>query len=48
MHLSQGSQQEVQPQNPEQYQISTFTETDLPMALPRPTRPRLSSFRSAR
>jgi LPS export ABC transporter permease LptF/LPS export ABC transporter permease LptG len=36
MHLSHGSQQEVQPQNPEQYQISTFTETDLPMALPSP------------
>jgi LPS export ABC transporter permease LptF/LPS export ABC transporter permease LptG len=36
MHLSQGSQQEVQPQNPAQYQISTFTETDLPMALPAP------------
>jgi len=36
MHLSHGSQQEVQPQNPAQYQISTFTETDLPMALPAP------------
>ena len=36
MHLSHGSQQEVQPQNPSQYQISTFAETDLPMALPVP------------
>jgi len=36
MHLSHGSQQEVQPQNPSQYQISTFSETDLPMALPVP------------
>ncbi len=36
MHLSHGSQQEVQPNNPTQYQISTFNETDLPMALPTP------------
>jgi LPS export ABC transporter permease LptF/LPS export ABC transporter permease LptG len=36
MHLSHGSQQEVQPNNPAQYQISTFNETDLPMALPTP------------
>jgi LPS export ABC transporter permease LptF/LPS export ABC transporter permease LptG len=36
MHLSHGSQQEVQPQNPSEYQISTFAEADLPMALPAP------------
>ena len=36
MHLDHGSQQEVQPQNPSQYQISTFAHTDLPMALPSP------------
>ena len=36
MHLNQGSQQEVQPQNPEQYEISTFAQTDLPIALPEP------------
>jgi len=36
MHLIDGSQQEVQPKNPEQYQISTFRETDLPIALPAP------------
>lgn len=36
MHLSHGSSQEVQPQNPEQYQITTFQETDLPIALPVP------------
>jgi LPS export ABC transporter permease LptG len=36
MHLDHGSQQEVQPQNPSQYQISTFAHTDLPMALPAP------------
>jgi LPS export ABC transporter permease LptF/LPS export ABC transporter permease LptG len=36
MHLNHGSQQELQPQNPEQYEISTFTQTDLPIALPAP------------
>jgi LPS export ABC transporter permease LptF/LPS export ABC transporter permease LptG len=36
MHLSQGSQQEVLPNNPEQYEISTFAQTDLPIALPEP------------
>jgi LPS export ABC transporter permease LptF/LPS export ABC transporter permease LptG len=34
MHLNQGSQQEIQPQNPGQYEISTFSQTDLPIALP--------------
>jgi LPS export ABC transporter permease LptF/LPS export ABC transporter permease LptG len=34
MHLIEGSQQEVQPKNPEQYQISTFAQTDLPVAVP--------------
>ena len=36
MHLNHGSQQELQPQNPDQYEISTFTQTDLPIALPVP------------
>jgi len=36
MHLSHGSQQAVQPNNPQQYEISTFAQTDLPMALPGP------------
>ena len=36
MHLNQGSQQEVQPQNPDQYEISTFAHTDLPIAIPPP------------
>ena len=36
MHLNQGSQQETLPQNPEQYEISTFSQTDLPVALPEP------------
>ncbi len=36
MHLNQGSQQEVQPQNPGQYEISTFAHTDLPIAIPPP------------
>jgi LPS export ABC transporter permease LptF/LPS export ABC transporter permease LptG len=36
MHLSRGSQQEVLPQHPEQYEISTFSQTDLPIALPQP------------
>jgi LPS export ABC transporter permease LptF/LPS export ABC transporter permease LptG len=34
MHLNHGSQQIVQPQNPDQYEISTFAQTDLPIALP--------------
>ena len=34
MHLSHGSQQVVQPHNPDQYEISTFSQTDLPMAIP--------------
>jgi len=36
MHLTQGSQQEMKPQNPDQYEISTFAQTDLPIALPPP------------
>jgi LPS export ABC transporter permease LptF/LPS export ABC transporter permease LptG len=36
VHLNDGSQQEVQPQNPDQYEISTFTHTDMPIALPSP------------
>ncbi len=36
MHLNHGSQQELQPQNPDQYEISTFAQTDLPIALPPP------------
>lgn len=34
LHLTNGSQQEVQPRNPEQYSISTFAETDIPIQLP--------------
>ena len=36
MHLNQGSQQVMEPHNPGQYEISTFTQTDLPIALPPP------------
>lgn len=36
MHLEDGSQQEVQQQHPEQYEISTFAQTDLPIAIPTP------------
>jgi LPS export ABC transporter permease LptF/LPS export ABC transporter permease LptG len=36
MHLIHGSQQELQPQNPDQYEISTFAQTDLPIAIPPP------------
>ncbi len=36
MHLNHGSQQELQPQNPDQYEISTFAQTDLPIAIPPP------------
>ncbi len=31
LHLMNGSQQEVQPRDPEKYSISTFTETDIPI-----------------
>ncbi len=34
LHLTNGSQQEVQPKDPEQYSISTFGETDIPIQLP--------------
>jgi LPS export ABC transporter permease LptF/LPS export ABC transporter permease LptG len=36
MHLNQGSQQAMQPRNSDQYEISTFAQTDLPIALPPP------------
>jgi LPS export ABC transporter permease LptF/LPS export ABC transporter permease LptG len=36
MHLNHGSQQAMQPHNPNQYEISTFAQTDLPIALPPP------------
>ena len=36
LHLTNGSQQEANPKDPEQYQISTFTETDIPIELPSP------------
>jgi LPS export ABC transporter permease LptF/LPS export ABC transporter permease LptG len=36
MHLEHGSQQIVQPQNPDQYEVSTFAKTDLPIAIPAP------------
>lgn len=34
LHLRNGSQQEVQPKDPQQYSISTFAETDIPIQLP--------------
>ena len=34
MHLENGSQQEADPANPDQYTISTFDQTDIPIALP--------------
>jgi LPS export ABC transporter permease LptF/LPS export ABC transporter permease LptG len=34
LHLVNGSQQETPPHDPEQYSISTFAETDLPVAVP--------------
>ena len=34
MHLENGSQQETDPNNPGQYTISTFDQTDIPIALP--------------
>lgn len=34
LHLENGSQQETQPRTPEQYSISTFSETDIPVAVP--------------
>ncbi len=34
MHLENGTQQESNPANPDQYTISTFDQTDIPVALP--------------
>ncbi len=34
LHLTNGSQQEVQPRDPAQYSISTFSETDIPIQIP--------------
>lgn len=34
MHLENGSQQETDPNNPDQYTISTFDQSDIPIALP--------------
>jgi LPS export ABC transporter permease LptG/LPS export ABC transporter permease LptF len=34
MHLESGSQQETDPSNPSQYTVSTFDQTDIPIALP--------------
>jgi len=34
MHLENGSQQETDPRSPDQYTISTFDQTDIPIALP--------------
>jgi LPS export ABC transporter permease LptG/LPS export ABC transporter permease LptF len=39
MHLQTGSQQETDPTNPNQYTISTFDQTDIPIALPPAERP---------
>lgn len=37
LHLVNGSSHETDPTNPEKYQISTFSETDLPITLPETT-----------
>jgi LPS export ABC transporter permease LptG/LPS export ABC transporter permease LptF len=34
MHLVDGTQQETNPENPDQYTISTFDQTDIPISLP--------------
>ncbi|MGA2003849.1 MAG: LptF/LptG family permease [Terriglobales bacterium] len=34
LHLTNGSTHDVDPKNPDQYQISTFQETDIPIAIP--------------
>ena len=34
LHLENGSQQETDPANPDQYTVSTFDQTDIPIALP--------------
>jgi LPS export ABC transporter permease LptF/LPS export ABC transporter permease LptG len=39
LHLDEGSQQEVSPEHPEQYEISTFAQTDLPISLPQRASP---------
>lgn len=39
MHLEDGSQQETDPANPNQYTISTFDQSDIPIALPAPETP---------
>src|SRR5438874_2638957 len=39
LHLENGSQHETDPGNPDQYTISTFDQTDIPIALP-PAEPR--------
>ena len=39
MHLENGTQQETDPKNPSQYQISTFNETDIPIAVPETDKP---------
>ncbi len=36
LHLSAGSTHETDPKNPDQYQISTFQTTDIPIAIPTP------------
>ena len=39
LHLDDGSSHEITPKNPEQYSISTFTESDIPIRLPAATGP---------
>src|SRR5438270_4285639 len=39
MHLESGSQQETDPSNPNQYTVSTFDQTDIPVALPQAVAP---------
>jgi len=41
MHLNNGSQQMAEPHNPGQYEISTFVQTDLPIAIPPPEEAKL-------
>lgn len=39
MHLEVGTQQETNPKDPSQYQVSTFNETDIPIAVPETEQP---------
>ena len=39
LHLENGTQQETDPKNPSQYQISTFDQTDIPIQIPETDKP---------